>query len=587
MGRFAQPITINEALLHIAHNNYLLPAFQRDFKWEAEDIELLFDSIMQGFPISSMLFWKIDSTIITNIKFYYFSDSFIENQDRVTNSPCIQKVCSQVDNNEEFLAVLDGQQRLTALRIGLYGKYYSHIKNKEWDYQKNSFEELQLFFNLSKVGSVNDDIKYYFKFFKFYDENESKTVDIIFRDKENNTWYNLTDLQNLHPQVEKGVHPKDFYKDFNLTQDEVQMLNQLHDKIYKDNLINYYKEDTKNIDTAFKIFTRINNGGKKLPIEEIIYSLIKSNWSIDARIEIEGLIASIKNTGFNIGLSYIIKAFLVLYSSDVKYQLKTFDIKFCNLLEKNWNSIKSCILELFETLKSYGMSNDNLTAPNATIIMLYYIYHKNLTNFSTAIQYDLDRKNMKDWLYSVFLRRAFGAQGDTVLTQARSAFNPDFVNKKYISCNFFDKKTINSKINKIALQSTSQIIDELLYTEKDNAFAFIILSLLFPNLDYQNGNFHKDHMHPFSTCKNLNLDKKEYNSIVNLQLLDQNENKSKQNKPLKQWVDAQILNKPQNYIDDFYDSHIIPQGINLDINNFKQFYDERKKILSKKLSLLL
>ena len=580
MGRFAQPITINEALLHIAHNNYLLPAFQRDFKWEAEDIELLFDSIMQGFPISSMLFWKIDSSIINNIKFYYFSDSFIENQDRVTNSPCIQKVCSQVDNNEEFLAVLDGQQRLTALRIGLYGKYYSHIKNKEWDYHKNSFEEMQLFFNLTKLGSNDDDVKFIFKYFKVCNN-------AIFRDDNRNVWYNLNDLQKLHDEKEQGGDTSAFYQSFNLNKEEVKMLNQLHDKIYKDNLINYYKEDTKNIDTAFKIFTRINNGGKKLPIEEIIYSLIKSNWSIDARIEIEGLIASIKNTGFNIGISYIIKAFLVLYSSDVKYQLKTFDINFCTLLENNWNKIKTCIIEVFETLKNYGMSNDNLTAPNATIIMLYYIYHNNFAQFSTAIQYDTDRKNVKDWLYSVFLRRAFGAQGDTVLTQARSAFDPDFVNKKYISCNSFNKKTINSKIYKIALQSTSQIIDELLYTEKDNAFAFIILSLLFPNLDYQNGNFHKDHMHPFSTCKNLKLDKKEYNSIVNLQLLDQNENKSKQDKPLKQWVDAQIQNKLQNYIVDFYNSHIIPQGFSLDLSNFKQFYDTRTQMLSKKLSLLL
>ena len=581
MGRFGQPITINEALLHIAHNNYLLPAFQRDFKWEAEDIELLFDSIMQGFPISSMLFWKIDSSIISNIKFYYFSDSFIESQDRVTNSPCVQKECTQVDNNEEFLAILDGQQRLTALRIGLFGKYYSHIKNKEWDYHKNSFEEMQLFFNLTKLGSVDDDVKYIFKYFKVCN-------DAIFRDDNKNAWYNLNDLQKLHDEKEQGGEPSAFYQNFNLNKDEVRMLNQLHDKIYTKELINYYKEDTDNVDIAFKIFTRINNGGKKLPIEEIIYSLIKSNWrSIDARKEIEGLIASIKNTGFNIGLSYIIKAFLVLYSSDVKYQLKTFDIAFCNLLEKNWNSIKSCILELFETLKSYGMSNDNLTAPNATIIMLYYIYHKNLTNFSTAIQYDLDRKNMKDWLYSVFLRKVFGAQGDTVLTQARNTFNPNFVSKQYINCSSFDKNSINSKINKVALQSTSQIIDELLYTEKDNASAFLILSLLYPNLDYQNGDFHKDHMHPFSSCKKSNLNKREYNSIVNLQLLNSTDNLSKNNKTLKDWVDIQTQNKPQNYIVDFYNSHIIPQGINLDLSNFKQFYDTRRQMLSKKLSLLL
>ena len=40
--------TINNALTNIASSKYLLPAIQRKFVWKSEQIEKLFDSIMQG-----------------------------------------------------------------------------------------------------------------------------------------------------------------------------------------------------------------------------------------------------------------------------------------------------------------------------------------------------------------------------------------------------------------------------------------------------------------------------------------------------------------------------------------------------------
>ena len=58
MSQFQMPITINQALNYIGNNNYLLPAFQRDFVWKSDQIEKLFDSLMRGYPTSSMLFWK-------------------------------------------------------------------------------------------------------------------------------------------------------------------------------------------------------------------------------------------------------------------------------------------------------------------------------------------------------------------------------------------------------------------------------------------------------------------------------------------------------------------------------------------------
>lgn len=63
MAGFQSPISIYQAISSIENKEYLLPAFQREFVWSPEQIERLFDSLMQGYPISSMLFWKVKKVL--------------------------------------------------------------------------------------------------------------------------------------------------------------------------------------------------------------------------------------------------------------------------------------------------------------------------------------------------------------------------------------------------------------------------------------------------------------------------------------------------------------------------------------------
>ncbi len=49
-----------------------LPAIQREFVWDTEDIEKLFDSIMGDYPISSFLFWEVKEENKHDWVFYEF-----------------------------------------------------------------------------------------------------------------------------------------------------------------------------------------------------------------------------------------------------------------------------------------------------------------------------------------------------------------------------------------------------------------------------------------------------------------------------------------------------------------------------------
>ena len=56
---FQAPVSISDAISRIRAHQLLLPAIQREFIWSHEKIEWLFDSLLQGFPIGSFLFWEV------------------------------------------------------------------------------------------------------------------------------------------------------------------------------------------------------------------------------------------------------------------------------------------------------------------------------------------------------------------------------------------------------------------------------------------------------------------------------------------------------------------------------------------------
>lgn len=578
MGDFQTPISIFDALEKIRTNDYLLPSFQREFEWEESDICKLFDSILRGYPVGSMLFWEIDGNVANNVKVYYFNENFIENPDRVKHGDKFkQNMCAQFPQGN-IKAILDGQQRLTALRVGIYGKYYRHQKNKSWDYNDQTFDGENLYLALKENTSFDDDDRKYIFEFK-------NSEDIIFVDKDSSKWYKVYDIVNFYrDSKDTGIETGEYYKDYNLENDEKKLINLLKTSIFLNKPINYYLETTKDVDMAMQIFARINSGGKKLSNLKIIFSIIKATWKTDARQNIENLIDSVKNMGFDIDIEYVTKAFIFLYSKNVKNEIKAFDHNFCKMLEGKWKDINNSILCLFRLLRVYKFTGDNLTSKNATLPLLYYIYHKKLwKNFDTAIKYENERKEMKKWLCAVLLRKVFSGQSDTALSQARKGFGIDFDNNVFISNTFsFSASAINKNIERITVID-EESLDNILNTQYENSNSLLVLSLLYPDKKYFSTEVHKDHVHPKEKCKAVGIPFDKYNSIVNLQLLADTENESKSKKDLLVWanLNGYSTNKKQ-----FLDEHIIPD-VDLNLSNFDKYYNERKQLLNDKLKILL
>lgn len=580
MSQFQMPITIAQAMSYIDSNYYLLPAFQREFVWKSDQIEKLFDSLMRKYPTSSMLFWKVKGDTKTKWKFYKFINSFVLD----ASDHSVVNELYNTSNSNDFYAVLDGQQRLTAMRIGIYGSYAYHELRKSWNYSDNSFPSRHMYLNLSKTGGLDDDCEYFFSFQK---DTDTKVAD-FYTDSEGCLWIKVGAIVPFH---KSGEEISDYFSEVYLTKEQRKIVKLLDNTIFNDTAITFYEEDEQNPDKAVKIFTRINSGGTFLSFSDIVFSLMVANWDKkDARTEINDLIKTVGQKGFEIGKDYIVKAFLYLHHSSVKTEINSFSKDFCDIIEEKWEKIRGAILSTFDLLRSYGLTSFSLTSNNATLPILYYLYHKNIyDDYTNKVAYKDEREEIKRWILSAILRKTFGGQSDSTLQQTRRYFTDD-IKTTFIKDSLpFNGDALNSCIKNLA-PIDEELLEGILGTQKDNCYAFPILSLLYPHLDYKNNDFHKDHLHAEDLYDSLSEELKAkypfkvYNSILNLQMLDKNENESKGKMELADWVDKVCPNPDAR--EAFLRIHIIP-NVDLSLDNLENFFEQRRILLKAKLTSIL
>ena len=135
--------------------------------------------------------------------------------------------------------------------------------------------------------------------------------------------------------------------------------------------------------------------------------------------------------------------------------------------------------------------------------------------------------------------------------------------------------------------SDEYIWEDLLELQYGTGNTFLVLSLLYPWIDFKN-KFHIDHIFPKSLFTVKKLQKRDYdedtidfylekvNNIANLQILDETFNKEKSDTEFDKWIkhvySATI--KRKNY----KEKHYIPD-VDLSFDNFEEFIEERKNLL--------
>ncbi len=359
---------------------FWLPNIQRPFVWSEEQICRLFDSILREYPISTLLVWKTRSPIRRR--------RFIDNY-RESFSHELSKFFVPEDEKKKCL-VLDGQQRLQSLFIGL----------------KGSYEGRELYLDiLSGQLAAPDDVKYRFEF--RHAEGTAfpwvKFKDLVYSAK--------TSLSVAQSLISNAGRP--------LTDKEAERVSEHVSRVFKafhsDDGIAYQELDnTENVELyteedVVEIFIRANSGGTRLGKSDLLFSLLNATWD-KANEQMEDVLEQLNRYDFKFTRDFVLKTCLTLLKQGARYEVDKFrkpDVK--KNIEEHWDDITAAMLDVLDFVRGKTFIRCDKAMPSylALIPLIYARYHHKQA-FRAA-------KNVDAFLLRSLLGGAFSGTPDQMI----------------------------------------------------------------------------------------------------------------------------------------------------------------------------
>lgn len=323
----------------VASGNYLVPKFQRDFIWTSKQIIDLFDSILKGFPIGSIIMWKPSE----------------EKFDIIEEIGGI-KVCP---SQSETSYILDGRQRITAMMGVLYG---------DGKFSDNYFVDLEDF---SIIRHYRGDIPpNYMKLSAAFD-----------------SWYVVEYIERI-----KNILPNEKVRQYTESAKKVN-------KTLLSYEIGYITVYGGMIDDAVEIFSRLNSKGVDISADYMIQALtynVKTGFLFSDKIR--GIIDSLIPYHFDdISRDTILKC-IYNYTPKPFIDAKTEDIIEIKNLPDVVESVKSDLLCTVEFLNNYCGVKDIALLPYIYQFVMLAMFFKENKNPS-----DKQKSQLRQWfLYTSY-----------------------------------------------------------------------------------------------------------------------------------------------------------------------------------------
>ncbi|GAA9806608.1 DUF262 domain-containing protein [Helicobacter pylori] len=544
---------------------YFLPDIQREYVWlkkaDEKKIEQLFDSILRGYPIGSFLFWKLQKEDIAksdeqdenklNFQLYQFLTNYDERK------PHNEKIRIEQITRDDLSIVLDGQQRLTSLYIGLKGTRTLKKKYAKND-NPNAYEEKRLYLNLKHQPNMdNPEDNYQFEFHAKAPTNDK-----------NHFWFKVGDILEL----ENGV--LNYAQEHGLKGNALDLLEKLKDAFHTKQLISFFEEKEKNLNKVLNIFIRVNSGGVKLSYSDLLMSILTASFSSDIRKKMNELVDALKDKGFpNVEQDQVLKTCLLLIGKDTTFELKNFNKNNVKEIEENWEKITKSIYDAAKLLETFGYAKYLGSAYIlSTLAYFYFLKQKMDKN---------DEEQALKFVRNAQITSYFTPSTDTKLST---------INHSIKEARAFEAFNHNlAKHQTCPLKITNDVIEGMVFFDRYSR-VFPILQILYPNLNYKTTTFHIDHIYPKSKFKKKNekLDKDFYecgNHLYNLQLLEGQENSAKKDKDPEVWLKEEYKN--EQAIEEYKKGNYIDPKLKLEWENIKEFRKKREEAIIERLKEVL
>lgn len=578
---YQTPITIKTAIENIEKKQYVLPSIQREFVWGTDQIETLFDSLMRDYPISTFLFWKVEKNRINDFQFYEFLNKYHEKE-------CRHNQKANLKGSEDVIAILDGQQRMTSICIGLTGTFAKKIPYHRWD-STTAFPQKKLYLNLLKQ-SEELEVEYDFKFLT---EDEAKSTQGYY-------WFEcgkileLTDMSKISMFMMKNNLMNTSVYTEKESEFAINTLNEFFNAIHQKGTISYYLEESEELDKVLQIFIRINSGGTKLSYSDLLLSIATAQWKEkDAREVIHAFVDEVNliGNGFSFSKDNVLKSCLVLEGFDVKFKSDNFTKDNMETIEKDWDGISSAFRLGVQIISKLGYSKDNLLSNNVIVPIAHFLYKNEMTDkILHSKQYSDDIAAIQEWLARVSLKGTFSSTTDSIYPGMRTLINENigrFPLKEIIE---------HYKGHSKSISFSPDDIETVLDLQYGKSKTYCALTLLYPGLN-QNFRYQQDHIHPKTFFEKRKLQKlglveqeiTEYmervNNLSNLQLLEKTENSEKSAISLCDWVEGKCPTPAAK------GSYLMQNHIEVEqsllFKDFMGFYKSRRELLRKELMRIL
>ncbi|MFH1737452.1 MAG: DUF262 domain-containing protein, partial [bacterium] len=511
---------------------------------------------LREYPISTLLIWKTTSTIRHR--------KFIDNW---KNTLRLSDFYVPVDTKKKCL-VLDGQQRLQSLFIGLCG----------------SFEGKELCLDiLSGEVAAPDDVKYKFKFL------EPAAIDF--------PWVKFKELIFTTKKKREVLDGLKAIAGGDLTGTALNMLDDHLDLVGRtfkmDEALTYQELDSIDNpalyteDDVVEVFIRANSGGTKLGKSDLLFSLLSASWEV-ADKRMEDLLESLNKHGFAFDRDFVLKTCLVLLGQGARYEVQKFRKAGVRKdIEAKWDDIAKAIQDVLDFVRGKTFIQCDKAMPTYLVLipLVYVRYH-----FADAWK---KAKDVDSYLLRCSLAGAFGGVPDNLL---------DALVKKLAELKEF---SVDDAFGVIRSQGRSLELTEDRFWQM--GYGSNTIHLLF-NIWYRDFNHtpaydnnppQVDHIFPQSALRKvkvvnpktghkdlLKYHDAERNQIANCMLLSREENGpgGKWDTLPEDWFAKRLAEEGVAYLE----KHLIPGDPALwKLDQFEYFIKERKELIRQRFKFLL
>lgn len=410
-------------ILEQINKDLFIPGIQRPFVWQPDQIARLFDSLMRRYPIGSFLLWRLEPGSLEDWDIYRFIDHFWQGD--IHNDP------ANLDGTHPVTLVLDGQQRLTSILIGLKGSYAIRQKYRRKD-NADAWTAFELYLDLAHAPEQDDEdeegnpIENSYRF-KFFEEAKPPT------NKQGELWFEVGMILAAKTEDERDRLLRDWVdNNFTLAAERKQTARETLDRlwtlVWRDESIAFFTEHSQSYDKVLDIFIRANDGGVKLSRGDLLMSVITLRWNqFSARDEVEQLLKQVSDIAQpqrTLQREYVLRASLFLTDLPFSIQVKNFSLANIRRIEAQWEPLKTWLIAAAKLASDQGLRSDSLASMNGVTLIAYYL--RNLFDQQPIAAADLAQidptnlERIRQWMIVLGAGRYFSQQTSNKLSAARS-----------------------------------------------------------------------------------------------------------------------------------------------------------------------